>query len=89
MPTVFVFLSLKLTESHATLVTLFYLGAKQKKTVQMKHLRDECRKHKLSFQKTTAKDALCSILGRYLFNNNHVLRVDNSKDICFDNLKLK
>ena len=60
---------------------------RQKKYIQMKALKEECKENKIAFAKSATKDYLCDVLGKYLFESKKVCRVDEEKGISFDNLK--
>lgn len=78
---------MQITQSQSTIIALFYLGVKQKKLLHMKVLRDECKKQKLPFTKSTLKDELCTMLGKFLFDSKQVNVKDVEKELTFDNLE--
>jgi uncharacterized protein YaaQ len=61
--------------------TLFYCGVKQKSALQMKLLKDACKKNNVKVIKSSSKDQLCQLLGEYLFQSKTVVVIDPEKDL--------
>jgi uncharacterized protein YaaW (UPF0174 family) len=67
------------------MVTLFYCGVKQKSVLQMKLLKDACKKNNVKVNKSSSKDQMCQLLGEHLFQSKAVVVIDKEKDLTFNN----
>ncbi len=71
------------------MVSLFYCGMKQKNMLQMKTLKETCKRHNIKFNKSATKYELCNTLGKFLYESKRVVITDEEKDISFSNLTKK
>lgn len=72
----------------AIIIALFWLKTKTLSTVNLARLRQKCKEHNIPYTKTSKREDLCRSLGRVLFENKTVVRINTNEVIAYDNLKL-